>query len=323
MTLSEGNKFQQFTGIQYVNCASCHNDPHKNKYGQNCRQCHSEESFQIIQGQSKFDHNKTAFRLEGKHMIVNCKSCHKGKFTDPLKHDKCADCHTDYHKQQFVKNGVEPDCSQCHNVNGFKQFSFTVSQHNEGGFPLKGAHLATPCYECHKKQETWSFRKIGINCVDCHQDIHKNLIDRKYYPDENCTVCHTVDRWADVRFDHVKTGFELTGAHAGTNCRKCHFKTYFTRTFQQSFTGLSQKCSECHTDKHHNQFEKNGVTTCTECHETDNWKPDRFDHNKTAFKLDGKHVNVPCYKCHKQQQEGSEYFVLYKIKDFKCESCHF
>jgi hypothetical protein len=321
---TDGKKFQQFSGIQYTNCTSCHKDPHSNKFGQNCRQCHSEESFKVIQGTNKFDHNKTDYKLEGKHLIVNCKSCHKGKFTDPLKFDQCLKCHADYHKGQFVKDGITADCAQCHNVvDGFKLFSFTVDKHNEGAFPLKGSHLAIPCYECHKKQEQWSFRKIGLNCKDCHPDIHQNYIADKFYPEQNCKICHNEEGWSDVRFDHTKTAFPLTGAHNREKCRECHFKTYSTGTIQQTFSGLSKSCSECHTDRHRNQFEKNGVTACIDCHNTDNWKITNFDHNKTAFKLDGKHVSVPCAKCHKPQQEGSDYYVVYKIKEYKCESCHF
>ena len=67
MNITEGKKFQQFNGIQYSNCASCHKDPHQNKFGQNCRQCHSEESFHIVSGINNFDHNKTDFKLEDKH----------------------------------------------------------------------------------------------------------------------------------------------------------------------------------------------------------------------------------------------------------------
>jgi hypothetical protein len=324
INMTEGKKFQRFSGIQYNNCTSCHKDPHNNKFSQNCRQCHSEESFQIIQGTQKFDHNKTDYKLEGKHLIVNCKACHKGKFTDPLKFDKCLSCHSDYHKSQFVKNGITPDCSQCHNlVDGFKLFSYAIEQHNEGPFPLKEAHLAIPCYECHRKQETWSFRKIGMSCKDCHPDIHQNFIPAKYYPDKNCTNCHTEDRWSEVRFDHTKTEFSITGAHIKESCRSCHFKTYSTGTFQQTFSGLSKNCSDCHADKHHNQFEMNGVTDCSKCHATENWKAPKFDHNKTAFRLDGKHINVPCAKCHKPQQEGSAFYVVYKLKEYKCESCHF
>ena len=255
-------------------------------------------------------------------MIVNCKSCHKGKFTDPLKHDKCLNCHNDYHKNQFAKNGIVPDCSDCHNVKGFRQFSYTIEQHNEAVFPLRGAHQAIPCYECHKKQDQWSFRNIGINCRDCHQDIHQNIISSRYYAETGCMNCHKETGWSEVTFDHGKTQFALTGAHGKVSCRSCHFRIYATGTVQQQFVGLSQVCSDCHADKHNNQFERNGVTNCTECHGTDNWKASRFDHNKTAFRLDGKHINVPCAKCHKPQQDGSELYVMYKMKDYRCEACH-
>ncbi len=319
--LTDGVKFQHFRGIQYTNCTSCHKDPHNNQFGQNCRKCHSEDSFRSAQGIPGFDHNQTGYKLEEKHLIVNCKSCHKNKLTDPIKHDNCFDCHIDYHNGQFVKNGVRPDCTQCHSLKGFTTFSYTVEQHDQGNFPLKGAHQAIPCYECHKKQEKWNFRNIGVNCKDCHQDVHKAFIRPEIYAESGCRVCHNEISWSNITFDHSKTGFLLTGMHVKSECRSCHFREY-DGSIQQKFNGLSHQCSACHADKHYRQFEKNGITNCTDCHSTDNWKASGFDHNSTAFKLDGKHVNVPCYKCHKPQQEGNILYTRYKIKEFRCESCH-
>jgi nitrate/TMAO reductase-like tetraheme cytochrome c subunit len=319
----ERKKYQEFKGLQFSNCTSCHKDPHKNQFGQNCRQCHSEESFQVVKGGNNFDHSKTAFKLEEKHLTVSCKSCHKNKLTDPLKFAKCTDCHIDYHKSQFAKNGVSPDCAQCHTVKGFNQFSYTIEQHNNAVFTLKGSHLAVPCTDCHKKQETWNFRNIGSKCKDCHKDIHQQYIQAKFYPEANCLICHKEEKWSDVAFNHTGTSFALTGAHVGLNCRKCHFKDVSSTVTQQKFTGLSAECSSCHTDNHYKQFEKNGVTDCSRCHVATNWKLTKFDHNTAAFKLDGKHINVPCSKCHKPQQEGSVIYTKYKLKEYKCESCHF
>jgi hypothetical protein len=316
-------KFQEFRGLQFANCTNCHKDPHQNKFGQNCRQCHSEESFLAIKKTGGFDHSKTAFKLEDKHLQVDCNKCHKTKYTDPVKHDRCTDCHHDYHNGQFTKNGLAPDCSQCHNVKGFTMFSFTLEQHNKAVFPLNGSHQAIPCTDCHKKQEKWSFREIGINCKDCHKDIHKTLIAEKFYPGQDCRVCHNEKMWTDISFDHSKTGFTLSGAHKTQDCKACHFRKDGAGVEQQKFAGLQQNCSSCHTDKHFNQFQKNGSTDCTQCHGTDNWKASKFNHDNTAFRLDGKHVNVACAKCHKPLQEGSNSYILYKIKEYKCESCHF
>lgn len=392
----EGKNFQKFSGVQFSSCATCHKDVHQNKFGQNCKQCHTESSFQTIKGASSFDHSKTSFALEGKHIEVNCKLCHKTKITDPIKHNQCYDCHTDYHNYQFTKAGVSPDCSnchtvngfgevhytinqhnlssfkldglhqttacaachkktekwsfreigktctdchadyhkgqfaqagispncsKCHSVNGFSMVSFSIEQHNQGVFKLQGAHLATPCNECHKKSESWRFRGIGRICTDCHTDIHKSYISPKYYSNQNCTKCHTESSWENVTFNHAQTGFILSGVHAETSCRSCHFGNMVEGHEQQKFSGLESNCSGCHNDKHNKQFEKNGTTNCENCHSPENWSANRFDHSKTAFKLDGGHKNVACAKCHKPSK--SESYIIYKIKDFRCESCHF
>jgi len=322
VTMTGNIKFQQFAGIQFKQCSNCHTDPHKGQFGPNCMSCHSEASFHTVRGISSFDHSKTKFPLEDKHQSVPCKACHKNNVTDPVRHDRCLDCHTDYHNGQFAKQGIVPDCSGCHTTKGFPGAVFTIEQHNAGNFKLQGAHLATPCFACHKKQEKWSFRQIGIRCNDCHKNIHEGIIGIKYYPENNCMICHNPTRWGDVSFDHSQTGFALSGAHAIPGCRSCHYKKDSTGNENQIFTGLSKSCSGCHKDNHYGQFENNGSTDCLRCHDTNLWKITNFDHNKTAFKLDGKHQNVACAKCHKTVTERNFTYVLYKIKDTRCEACH-
>jgi nitrate/TMAO reductase-like tetraheme cytochrome c subunit len=320
--MKNGKQVPKFAGIPFTNCTSCHTDVHKNQFGQNCRQCHSEESFHIISGMEDFDHNKTGFRLEDKHQAVSCKSCHKTALTDPVKHDRCADCHADYHNNQFAKQGVSPDCSSCHDAKGFSSFSFTIDRHNESVFPLQGAHLATPCFACHKKTEKWSFREIGIRCNDCHEDIHDPYLDTKYYPGSDCKICHTANTWSEINFDHAKTGFTLTGAHLAKTCRSCHFIKDDSGNVNQRFSGLTSSCVNCHKDVHARQFEIDGVSDCNRCHDSSNWKANKFDHDKTRFILDGRHKDVACNKCHKASQENEITYVQYKLNDFKCEDCH-
>ena len=315
-----GKSFQKFAGIGHSNCTNCHSDIHQNKFGQNCAQCHSETSFHLIKNNKSFDHDRTGFRLEGLHANVTCLSCHKRSYTDPLRYDNCNDCHNDYHKGQFAVSGKSPDCKKCHTVNGFRPSLFTIDDHNKSNFKLTGSHLATACSDCHKKQNRWNFAISGINCVDCHVDIHKSSISQNYYPNQNCRVCHSESSWSDVHFNHSSTHFQLTGEHLNVKCRECHFINSKNGPDQQKFAGLQGNCNNCHTDNHHGQFDKNGVTNCNRCHDSDNWKAGKFNHNTTAFKLDGKHENLACAKCHKLT--ANEKYVQYKIKNFRCEDCH-
>ncbi len=322
VTTRNNLKFQEFAGIRFENCNNCHTDPHQNKFGQNCTQCHTNESFHTIKGISGFDHSRTNFPLTDRHQGVPCQKCHKTSITAPLRHERCTDCHADYHKGQFTKEGIVQDCSSCHSTKGFTLFSFTIEQHNSGNFRLTGAHAATPCIACHKKQDKWSFRSVGLRCADCHRNIHEAYIGKEFYPDTNCGICHTPNRWSEVTWDHSKTGFLLTGGHAKPACRDCHFKTGADSIPVQQFSSLTSACTQCHTDIHFRQFETEGETKCLRCHNSDLWKIANFDHNKTAFKLDGKHQKVACAKCHKPVTVGQNTFVLYKIKDSRCEACH-
>ena len=320
--LKEGKKYQQFKGIQYQSCKNCHKDPHENKFGNDCASCHTYESFRNIKTLDRFDHSKTRYILENKHLTVSCKSCHKSSYTAPLKHDRCTDCHLDYHENQFANGGIKPDCAECHSTKGFQGSSYTLEKHNTSPFPLEGAHAAIPCLECHKKSEKWNFRNIGTQCRDCHKDIHDPFIDKKYYPNSDCKTCHNNDSWHVRKFDHARTGFVLTGAHTLQSCRICHFRENQTGKVDQRFSSLTGQFMECHADKHFGQFETKGVTDCAGCHGTQNWKINNFDHTRAAFKLDGKHVSVPCSKCHEVVTAGQNSYVLYKTKKLLCKDCH-
>ncbi len=321
-TTRNGKPFQRFAGIEHSGCVSCHEDVHKGKFGQNCAQCHSVQGFGIISRIDGFDHSKTDFPLAGKHRTLDCNDCHTGSYTQPIAHNRCTDCHEDYHNGQFVDNGTVRDCDACHTVNGFTPATFDLADHNQTRFKLEGAHLATPCFACHLKEDAWRFRDIGTNCADCHDDIHNGYIDAKYYPGKECTICHTVERWSNVGFDHQQTGFELQGAHEEQSCRDCHFIQTSSGAKQQRFKNLGSSCITCHDDIHYGQFEADGKVDCERCHGFYDWQANRFDHGKTGFKLDGAHENVACYKCHKEVHEDNHTFIKYKIEDYRCETCH-
>ena len=322
VTEQNGKKFQKFNGLVFSNCTDCHKDVHENKFGKDCKKCHTEVSFHVITGLNSFDHNKTDYPLQAKHLTVECKSCHKQSLTAKLKFGNCTDCHKDYHKGQLKKPGVLYDCKECHTLEGFKNSMYTIEKHNAGVFPLEGAHLATPCFLCHKKAEDWVFKDLKKRCVDCHENIHRNFIDIKYFGDQKCENCHDATAWSKVKFDHNITDFKLNGKHGETNCKKCHFKPDTDGTVKQRFSDLTTRCLDCHTDVHNNQFDTSDNVSCTRCHGYDKWKPVVFNHDNTRFKLDGFHKDLACVKCHKEVTNGTIRYVQYKFEDIKCASCH-
>ncbi len=322
VTEKDGKKSQQFTGIAFSNCTDCHKDVHENKFGRDCKKCHSEDSFKTIISTTGFDHGKTDYPLEGKHIAVECKSCHKQSLTTRLKFNLCTDCHQDYHKGQMKKPGISSDCKDCHTLAGFKNSLFTVERHNLGEFVLEGPHRATPCFACHKKGADWVFKDLKKRCVDCHENIHQNYIDEKYFRNQNCESCHSVTVWSQVKFDHNTTDFKLTGKHAVSNCKQCHFIKDPAGTVKQQFLSLSGRCLDCHTDVHNNQFDTKDKASCTRCHDYERWKPVQFNHDTSRFKLDGSHKDVACAKCHKEVSDGTVRYVQYKFEDIRCASCH-
>ncbi|MFA6582115.1 MAG: cytochrome C [Paludibacter sp.] len=318
-----GKTVQKFTSLQFNNCTPCHKDVHENRFGQNCKKCHSEESFLFSKSMKSFDHDKTNFKLIGKHQLVDCKACHKKSLTAPLKHDQCKDCHADFHKGDFTnRKGITPDCDQCHTNFGFTPSSFTIEKHNQTKFKLEGAHLASPCMACHKTQKEWHFKNMGNKCVDCHRDEHKGFIDEKFYPNENCVACHNVNSWKTITFDHDKTGYKLVGAHATASCSSCHYRNNENGIRTQLFAGTSKECSSCHKDSHVGQFEVKGKTDCTRCHGFDKWENSIFDHNTSRFKIDGGHIGVECIECHKPVMDDKGKYIQYKFKSIECKVCH-
>lgn len=330
-----GKVYQKFKGLKFSGCVNCHKDVHNNSFGQKCSDCHVEESFKIIKSISTFDHNLTNFKLEGRHVVVACNKCHKGSYTTPLRHDKCYNCHVDYHKGEFTVQNNQTDCSSCHDVYGFTPSSFSIERHKTAAFKLEGAHVATPCIACHKKEPNWKFRKIGIRCSDCHQDIHKEYLDQKYYPQSNCLTCHSVESWREISFDHNVTRFSLQGKHRDQTCRSCHVdknniagsplnkpKSETGGVTVIQFTGLPSVCIHCHTDEHQGQFSDNGNTDCGKCHQPEGWLTTKFNHDNARFKLDGRHKDVACIKCHPVVQKDNNQYVLYKTGKITCADCH-
>ena len=316
--------FQDKKGINENQCIKCHEDFHKGKFGNDCAKCHQESSFTSMKTMDFFDNNLTDYHLEGNHVGVDCKNCHKKNYSDPIDFSACKNCHEDYHKGEFLKNGTAPDCVECHSlIEGFEFSLYTTEQHQTNAFPLDGGHLATPCFSCHFSEDRWTFRNIGTECIDCHNNIHEGFMEAKFLPDNKCESCHITASWATVDFDHNRTSWPLEGKHSNVSCGECHFKEVPGKEEKnQVFKDLDQECFKCHENIHEQQFEENGITDCKRCHDSADWFPRQFDHDKTEFPLEGKHAEVECKECHKPSIVDGKSFVDYKIEKFECIDCH-
>ena len=317
--------YQEFVKINPIECITCHRDVHDGKFGKDCKSCHNQESFRVSKNLENFDHEKTNFPLVGRHQSVDCKSCHKGKMTDPVAHENCIDCHTDFHRGEFSTNLNYKDCKACHNEQGFRPSNYTLEQHMTSVFPLKGSHLAVSCDACHKKNNAsnWSFKNIGKQCQDCHTDIHKTFLDEKFYLGSSCANCHKEEAWSEISFDHdVQTKFKLELSHKKIDCRACHFDEQSAGSYIQNFKNKSQDCAFCHQSSHGNQFEIMTKTDCNRCHKSSKWQDLKFSHDSTRFPLKGEHKLVSCNQCHIPENREGKPVIWYRNGKLECKDCH-
>ncbi len=207
-----------------MECAACHEDPHAGQFGATpCEQCHTEAGF--TGRDVLFRHEDFApFSLEGAHAEIACDACHRGQAAGEvplyrgLLHE-CAACHEDPHGGQF---GAD-DCASCHNLASFTGRDVLFRHEDFAPFPLTGAHLATPCADCHAPREGAafaSFRGVPRDCAGCHEDPHQGSLSQ-----EDCAACHVTADWSvsGERFSHDRdTNFPLDGLHRVVDCVACH-----------------------------------------------------------------------------------------------------
>jgi len=339
-------------GVERNKCLGCHDHRdlrsqiEKQKglhsrpdYQKSCEKCHLEhkgERAKLVDwrpfgGMESFTHDLTGYELQGAHKRVKCTDCHKTKFekSGTLKmiglDQKCLSCHEDVHKFANTRKELL-DCTVCHTydartIAGQTSIARTFNHVKVSDYPLKGAHDDIKCVDCHKGGKIFKMETRPSSCVQCHKDVHKNT-----YTQENrsCDKCHFEDKssWKDYRFDHSKTKFPLTFAHARASCKSCH---------QQGDTKpMSLDCIGCHKkeDIHIvNGVDRFAAVGCNKCHQTQSWKAAVvFNHNQeTKMKLEGKHASVGCTDCHRVKPKNdikTAEDAFEKFKDSTCIGCH-
>ena len=186
-------------------------------------------------------------------------------------------------------------CENCHTAAAWRPIRAVLEfDHNKTRYPLRGMHEKVKCVDCHTKPV---FTNVGKNCADCHADIHRRQMG------SNCEQCHTVQGW-NIAVQQVKdhqNRFPLLGAHAAVQCEECH-----KQAAMGVFLGLSTQCDSCHlkdwqnttNPPHASAGPAFASSNCQGCHGFDTWLNANFNHASTGFPLTAGHANVPCTRCH-------------------------
>ena len=88
------------------------------------------------------------------------------------------------------------------------------------------------CTECHILGGDVSNEK----CLDCHQELKIRIDQNRGYhastevKNKDCASCHSdhfgrdfeMVRFDEADFNHLLTGYDLTGQHERIDCRQCH-----------------------------------------------------------------------------------------------------
>jgi hypothetical protein len=310
-----------FRGLAFNSCSSCHKDPHDRKFGDSCTTCHTTERWKTTSVTS-VEHARTDFPLLGAHAKVPCASCHSsGPMTAPLRHDRCSACHVNVHR-----DSIKDDCRACHTETSFRGAPFDHAARTR--FALDGKHAGLECAKCHtgiSPHEVPLARKVidyggaARECVSCHggaKDPHKGDFGR------TCDSCHRTGSFDVKTFTHPGAPEFYSGSHEKIGCEQCHVAT--KTPLGTGGPHPKMACASCHIDVHLGQV----GSSCENCHAVDAAKftASRFTHDRSAFRLTGKHQVTQCAKCHKTETKqfasGHGTAMVLKPMDARCAICH-
>lgn len=287
-------------------CAQCHqsDNPHGTAFETRaCTDCHDQQDWASVKA---FDHDRTRFKLKGKHTDAKCDQCHTGTVFSQTPH-ACDACHNQRH---VPKANFPARCDVCHSATGWGRISFPAKAHSV--FPLTGGHtLKAPemaCRTCHGEQGN---RAPGPQCAGCHTDPHGGRLGQR------CQGCHTIQSWKQVRqsaIDHERTRFPLRGAHTSVACAQCHVGGKLSPL-------PHSQCTDCHRDPHEGAV----GARCEDCHAVEGFQPSTYRlAAHTTFALTGAHLAVGCDQCHRPTPPGAASSGPWDFRKgaAACTDCH-
>jgi hypothetical protein len=141
---------------------------------------------------------------------------------------------------------------------------------------------------------------------------------------------------SSTNFNHLGTGFPLTGAHAQADCQTCHARGVFKGTARQCQVCHAQGSRLASTAKPNNHVQT--TQPCDQCHtNTVTWSGARFRHigmvpgncaschnGSTATGKPGNHVQTTasCDTCHRTTAWIPATFSHTNVSPGSCATCH-
>ena len=314
-----------------------------------CMECHPDHAgreFDLISWEEgsaeRFDHRRSGWPLEGKHVRVACRNCHKAAFQKssvttmirrrPVSKSwlgletKCASCHQDVHV-----GTLGSECQSCHTLDAWKPAP--RFDHARTIYPLTGQHTTVACAKCHGGMpaagqvpalDVKRLKPVAHEeCSACHSDPHKGALGAP------CSSCHVTAGFHTINsksFRHDKTRFPLLGAHVRVACDKCHTKPGGGALPKPAFNA----CRDCHVPAHGTQLvSRSDQGACESCHTVNGWRPSTFgaaQHASLRLPLEGRHKDVECRACHSAAAVATKELGSARVQlvwpDAACERCH-
>ncbi|MBT4945667.1 MAG: hypothetical protein HON27_05825 [Candidatus Marinimicrobia bacterium] len=241
---------------------------------------------------------------------------------------------TVYLLQGLVLAQVETElaCLDCHQSGTWFPLSIQPKfQHNSNtNFELRDGHTGLKCTSCHSGASIELFHQFtvnGLDCANCHQDIHQN------YWGNQCDACHTPENWdiAQTYRRHEQTLFPLFAGHQSQDCYLCH-------TSPRMMPPL--ECQACHqVDFIPDLGAHSGLTEnadCSTCHAPTRWDQILAINHDAFFPIySGEHRGEwnSCSTCHTQPSDYQTFTCFGSgchsvsgmnsehCEDGSCESC--
>ena len=200
----------------------------------------------------------------------------------------CSACHTNFKGAEFDK------CVVCHKQSdiGIKLTSGKTNTTFTDSKILFHAQLTNnDCINCHTEHKgdyknnvksrfnhSYLDENTRGKCNSCHKkpndELHKTF-------EENCSKCHTSNKWKPASLDHKK--YFIFDKNHPSDCKNCHKES---NSFKYTCYGCHEH-SESKIRSEHIEEGINNYQNCVECHKTGN-KEGTEEKNKKNGRQEGR-----------------------------------